>query len=80
MNHFEMNANSRWQPTALIRASIALHLLALIAVIAEPGQWRWALGAVLADHALIAIVGLWPRSHWLGSNWTQLPAAAAATR
>ncbi len=69
---------SRWQPTPLIRASIVLHLLALIAVIAEPGQWPWALGAVLADHGLITLVGLWPRSHWLGPNWTQLPAAAAA--
>lgn len=67
---------SHWQPTPLIRASIALHLLALIAVIA--GQWPWALGAVLADHGLIMFVGLWPRSHWLGPNWTQLPAAAAA--
>jgi peptidoglycan/xylan/chitin deacetylase (PgdA/CDA1 family) len=70
--------DSRWQPTLLIRASIGLHLLALIAVIAAPGQWRWALSAVLANHALLALVGLWPRSHWLGPNWTQLPAAAAA--
>ena len=70
--------NSRWQPTLLIRASIALHLLALIGVIAEPGQWRWALGAVLANHALLILVGLWPRSHWLGPNWTRLPAAATA--
>ncbi len=70
--------NSRWRPTLLIRASIVLHLLALIAVIAEPGQWRWALGAVLANHALFTLVGLWPRSRWLGPNWTRLPAAATA--
>jgi len=70
--------NSRWHPTLLVRASIVLHLLAAIAVIAEPGQWRWALGAVLANHTLLMLVGLWPRSQWLGPNWTQLPAAAAA--
>ena len=70
--------DSRWQPTPLIRTSMVLHLLALTVVIAEPGQWRWALGAVLANHALLALVGLWPRSHWLGPNWTQLPAAATA--
>ena len=70
--------NLRWRPTLLIRASIALHLLALIAVIAEPRQWRWALVAVLANHTLLTLVGLWPRSHWLGPNWTQLPAAATA--
>lgn len=67
---------SRWRPTLVIRASIALHLLALIGVIAEPAQWRWALGAVLADHAMLMLLGLWPRSHWLGPNWTRLPAAS----
>ena len=70
--------NARWQPALLIRASIALHLLALMVVIAGPAQWRWALGAVLANHALLTLAGLWPRSHWLGPNWTLLPAAAAA--
>jgi peptidoglycan/xylan/chitin deacetylase (PgdA/CDA1 family) len=70
--------NSRWQPTLLIRASIALHLLAVIAIIAAPGQWRWILAAVLANHALLMLLGLWPRSHGLGPNWTRLPAAAAA--
>ncbi len=70
--------SARWQPTRLIRASVLLHGLALLAVIIAPGQWRWALGAVLANHALLALLGLWPRSHWLGSNWTRLPAAAAA--
>lgn len=67
-----------WQPTLLIRASIALHVLALVAVIAEPAQWRWALGAVAINHLLLAAVGLWPRSNWLGQNWTRLPAAAVA--
>jgi peptidoglycan-N-acetylglucosamine deacetylase len=67
-----------WQPTLLIRASIALHGLALVAVIAEPAQWRWALGALAINHLLLTAVGLWPRSNWLGPNWTRLPAAAAA--
>jgi peptidoglycan/xylan/chitin deacetylase (PgdA/CDA1 family) len=67
-----------WQPTLLIRASIALHGLALVAVIADPAQWRWALGAVVINHLLLTAVGLWPRSHWLGPNWTRLPAAATA--
>lgn len=68
----------RWRPTLLLRASVALHLLAFLLVIAEPGQWRWALAAVLADHVLLMLAGLWPRSDWLGPNWTRLPAAAAA--
>jgi peptidoglycan-N-acetylglucosamine deacetylase len=68
----------RWQPPLLILATLAVHLLALAVVIAVPEQWRWALGAVAVNHLLLAAVGLWPRSHWLGSNWTSLPAAAAA--
>lgn len=68
----------RWRPPLLVRGTLALHLLALAAVIAMPGQWRWALGAVAANHLLLAAIGLWPRSHWLGSNWTRLPAAATA--
>jgi peptidoglycan-N-acetylglucosamine deacetylase len=69
-----------WHPTPLIRASIALHGLALLAVIAEPALWRWALGAVVINHLLLTAVGLWPRSNGLGPNWTRLPAAAAARR
>ena len=70
--------DSRWHPTLLIRASILLHALALLAVIAAPGQWPWALGAVVINQLLLTAVGLWPRSHWLGPNWTRLPAAATA--
>jgi peptidoglycan/xylan/chitin deacetylase (PgdA/CDA1 family) len=70
--------DSSWHPTLLIRASVALHGLAWLAVIAEPAQWRCALGAVVINHLLLTAVGLWPRSHWLGPNWTRLPAAATA--
>lgn len=68
----------KWQPTLLIRASLLLHLLALIALIAAPSEWRWVLGAVLANHILLTLIGIWPRSRWLGPNWTRLPAAATA--
>ena len=68
----------RWHATPFIRATIALHGLALLAVATAVEQWRWALGAVVLNHLLITAIGLWPRSHWLGPNWTQLPAAATA--
>ena len=64
-------------PTLLVRASIALHLLALVVVIAAPSHWPWALGAVAANHLLITAVSLWPRSNWLGPNWSRLPEASA---
>lgn len=69
-----------WKPGGLLRASAALHVLALTAVIFEPGLWPWALAAVVLNHGLIAFAGLWPRSRWLGPNWTRLPTAAAARR
>lgn len=70
--------NKGWRPTFLILLSIALHLSALMLVIVEPGQWCWALGGVLINQIVVALVGLWPSSNWLGSNWRQLPTAAAA--
>ena len=70
--------NARWRQTLLIRASIVLHLLALMLAIAVPGQWPLALGVVLANQIVLTLVGLWPRSHWLGPNWRELPTAAAA--
>ncbi len=72
--------SKRWQPTPLVSASIMLHMLALVALIAAPGHWYWALGAVFANHVLLTLVGLWPRSRWLGPNWIELPAVAASQR
>ena len=68
----------KWHPSLLIRASVLLHLLAVIALIAAPNEWRWVLGVVVANHLLLTLAGVWPRSNWLGPNWTTLPAAATA--
>ena len=72
------SAASRWRPPLFIRLSLLLHAVAIAFIVAAPGHWRWALGALLANHLLIGAIGLWPRSDWLGPNWTRLPAAAAA--
>ena len=61
------------RPSALIRGSVALHLGAAVTALARPHWWPWALSAVLADHLLLAAVGLWPRSRLLGPNWIRLP-------
>jgi peptidoglycan/xylan/chitin deacetylase (PgdA/CDA1 family) len=45
-----------------------------------PQAWPWALGALAANHLALTAGGLWPRSRWLGSNWTRLPPAATARR
>src|SRR5579862_534992 len=67
-----------WRPTPLLSGSVALHLAAMAAAAMRPHLWPWALGAILADHLLLAGVGLWPRSTLLGPNWTRLPDAPAA--
>jgi peptidoglycan-N-acetylglucosamine deacetylase len=68
----------RWTPSPLLIGSAAVHLGAVAAVIARRELWPWALAAVAANHIILAAVGLWPRSQWLGRNWTRLPAPAAA--
>ena len=68
----------RWRASPLIRASIALHALLLLAVAIAPQLWPWWGSIMIANHVLLTLIGLWPRSHSLGPNWTQLPPAATA--
>ena len=70
----------RWRPSALVRASVAAHAAAAVLVTARPALWPWAIGGLVADHALLTASGLWPRSRLLGPNWTRLPLPAAAQR
>jgi len=65
---------------AYVTASFAWHAGAAGVAIVAPQEWPWALGAVAANHAVLTAGGLLPRSRWLGSNWTRLPAAATARR
>nr|WP_232834328.1 polysaccharide deacetylase family protein [Rhodoferax ferrireducens] len=71
-------ADTRWRPTVLIRATLWLHGLTVALWVVYPMQWRWALAALVANHLVLMLVGLWPRSQWMGPNWTRLPATAAA--
>ncbi len=68
----------RWKPAFAIQASLVVHVASVIAVLARPHLWPWALGVIIADHLILTAAGLWPRSKLLGPNWTHLPASAAA--
>ncbi len=68
-----------WRPPPLLAASAAVHLGAAAALLARPHTWPWALGALLADHVVLAAAGLWPRSQLLGANWTRLPQRCGLT-
>lgn len=72
--------SGRWQPSPGMQASFALHGLAAASLVAAPGQWPWAVGALAANHALLTVAGLLPRSTLLGPNLTRLPPAAVARR
>ncbi len=63
-----------------LKASVACHVAAGAAVCVAPAAWPWALGAVAVNHLAITGAGLWPRSTWLGPNWSRLPDDAAARR
>ena len=62
----------------LLRLSLLLHAAMALALAVQPSAWRWVLAAFLANHLLLSLAGLWPRSTWLGRNWSRLPAASAA--
>ncbi len=70
-------ADARWKPTLLIRASLFLHAAIAIFLVIQPLHWRIALMIFVANHALLTLTGLLPRSHWLGPNWTRLPRASS---
>ena len=64
-----------WKPSAAIKASAVLHVGAL-AGLAAGVAWPWVVGGLLANHAVLTITGLWPRSTLLGSNMLRLSRAA----
>jgi peptidoglycan/xylan/chitin deacetylase (PgdA/CDA1 family) len=65
-----------WRLSLLIKLSVIVHTLVLISLVVAPDLWLWELAVVVVNHLVIAATGLWPRSNWLGPNWTQLPLAA----
>jgi peptidoglycan/xylan/chitin deacetylase (PgdA/CDA1 family) len=77
---FPSPSPARWRPSPLLSASLGLHAGALALVLARPSAWPWAVGAILADQAALAAIGLIPRSALLGPNWTRLPAGAVDRR
>lgn len=69
-----------WRPSATILASAGLHCAAGAAAVLVPGALPWALGAIAGNHAFLTVLGMWPRSTWLGPNLTRLPAECARRR
>jgi peptidoglycan/xylan/chitin deacetylase (PgdA/CDA1 family) len=64
--------------TPILSGSAVVHVGAAAAFLIQPRLWPWALGTVMANHAVLTAAGLWPRSRLLGPNWTRLPEASGA--
>lgn len=71
---------SAWRPGPFLLLQLLLHGAALLLLVIWPQQWIWALSLLLASHVMLMVVGLWPRSTWMGPNLVRLPAAAVARR
>lgn len=69
-----------WTPSPALKASAMLHAGAAIGTLAAPSLWPWTAGVLVANHAVITVAGLLPRTSLLGPNMTCLPAAAQARR
>lgn len=64
--------NGKWQPSGFIKASAAVHVGAVAALVWPPTMALGVAG-LLANHAVLAAAGLWPRSTLLGPNVLRLP-------
>lgn len=71
---------TRWRPSPFMQLSFGLHAAAGAGLLLAPSAWPLAVGALLADHAVLTLAGLLPRSRLLGPNLTRLPPAAVARR
>ena len=65
-----------WRPGVAIWLSAGVHIPALIALVARPQWWPSILSALVLNHVVLALIGLWPRSRLLGANMLRLPDAA----
>ena len=68
----------RWRPSPVVAGSMGLHCIAGVSVIFGPEMWPWAIGALAANHTMLSVFTLLPRSGALGPNVTRLPDAAVA--
>lgn len=69
-----------WHAPVLVRASLACHVGAVLAVVVESALWPWAAGLVVIDHLLLVLGVLSPRTSWMGANMRRLPEVAVQRR
>jgi peptidoglycan/xylan/chitin deacetylase (PgdA/CDA1 family) len=61
-----------WFPTVVVKLSMLLHAIVLLALIPFPRLWPWTLGTMIAVHLVLFLICLIPRSGLFGPNMTRL--------
>ncbi|MEZ5330626.1 MAG: DUF2062 domain-containing protein [Thermoanaerobaculia bacterium] len=72
--------NVERSPSPLLRASVHLHWLAGVVLLAAPRLWKPVVATLVADHLTLLAGSLWPRSSWVGRNLRRLPPGEAEGR
>jgi peptidoglycan/xylan/chitin deacetylase (PgdA/CDA1 family) len=67
----------RWLSRPLLGLSALVHLIVLIGLLLHPDRWLLALLIIIANHAVLVALSLWPRSTWMDTNTTHLPSVVA---
>ncbi len=62
-----------WRPPPLVVASLFWHLAVIGALVLHPHSWGAALLAILANHVVLCIPGVYPHSQIFGPCWRRLP-------
>jgi peptidoglycan/xylan/chitin deacetylase (PgdA/CDA1 family) len=62
-----------WRPPPLAIASLLWHLLVLGVLAADLRLWPEGLLAILANHVVLCIPGVYPHSQVFGPSWRRLP-------
>ena len=68
---------TRWRPAPLLKVSLALHVVGVMAFVLHPASWQWIVALLAGNHLLIIVSVFCPRGQLLGPNLVRLPAAAA---
>jgi peptidoglycan-N-acetylglucosamine deacetylase len=66
-----------WLTRPLLALSALVHLSVLVGLLLYPDRWLLALLIIIANHAMLVALSLWPRSTWMDTNTTHLPLVAA---
>src|SRR5688572_5672844 len=66
-----------WRPSTAVQLTILIHLVALIGLLWRPAWWPWVVAVLVANHLVLGLIGMWPRSSLLGENMIRLPDASA---